>query len=228
MGSGNFEYGVKLVWSGFSSHRLSRVMLLFVAFCSNQLVAQQATNFEMLTSLVDSTLQGALGNVAVQDECVHTLALDAAGDSNWFIDARLSEIFSRAGIFVRIPERVSEHREIVKSDSCRILLEYKVLSLGIQYSGQRTAAILTRTAGIRIYLRTISVVNGEVGISKTIEASKSDQVAQDSILELEDKSIPFTKGETRLHEGGIKIIRPLVVSVASGIIVYLFYSLRSR
>jgi hypothetical protein len=69
---------------------------------------------------------------------------------------------------------------------------------------------------------------GRVYFQRVFEQSLADTVAENTLPRLEDQSFPFTIGRREARERGSRWLEPVLITSATGVVVYLFYSLRSR
>jgi hypothetical protein len=69
---------------------------------------------------------------------------------------------------------------------------------------------------------------GKVYFQQLFEESLADTVAEKTLPRLEDQNFPFTTGRRETRESGSRWLEPVLITSATGVVVYLFYSLRSR
>ncbi|RMF65587.1 MAG: hypothetical protein D6743_07770 [Calditrichaeota bacterium] len=205
-----------------------------VYFCflvaTPEAAAQRVTNLEFLTGLTDSLLDQAtqvLDSVEVRTVVIR--ALDPQNDANWFFEDRLSAVAKAHGspaIYLGAPG--SEER--FWPDSSAVIIEFEPLKLDVVYEqsdGVARAGYGKRIGNVGLFLRLVNGGTGRLLASDTIEARKSDWVAEQELDEIKSDKISFSKSEGGKKPLG-KIVQPLLISGVTGILVYLFYSLRSR
>ena len=86
-----------------------------------------------------------------------------------------------------------------------------------------------RHAGVFVEVSAYDLATRKVRFQKILEENSTDTLSKKTLPALEDQNLPFTVG--RWEEGtgeGVQWLEVALITAASGIIVYLFYSLRSR
>lgn len=81
---------------------------------------------------------------------------------------------------------------------------------------------------MRLFLRLVNEFSGKVLWSGMSEKTGSEWIQEDDVPNVENHNIPFTRGKYASRSKSIGLFQPLLVSTAAGVIVYLFYALRSR
>ncbi|MDZ7345097.1 MAG: hypothetical protein ONA90_11360 [candidate division KSB1 bacterium] len=86
-----------------------------------------------------------------------------------------------------------------------------------------------RHARVFVELSAYDLTTRKVRVQKILEESSMDIVSQKSLPVLEDSNLPFTVGRWKQENGAsLHWMEAALITAASGVIVYLFYSLRSR
>jgi hypothetical protein len=109
------------------------------------------------------------------------------------------------------------------------VVEFKLMEIGIDYLRQnRGAEVIGRKAYVHFWGRVRLRATGRILYNGALQASKSDWIAAENRQVFENPDIEFTVGkiQTVKRDGGV--LQPLAVVVVTGVVVYLFYSLRSR
>jgi hypothetical protein len=86
---------------------------------------------------------------------------------------------------------------------------------------QRTASVLIEIGGHEAMTR-------QVRFQKIWHESAVDTVAEKSLASLEDADLPFTVGKWQKPARKFRWLEPVLITSATGVVVYLFYALRSR
>jgi hypothetical protein len=102
----------------------------------------------------------------------------------------------------------------------RCELVYRPVS-GRRSQWQRVASILIEIGGRE-------AVSRQVRLQKIWAESAVDTVAEKSLASLEDAALPFTVGKWQRPPRGFRWLEPVLITSATGVVVYLFYALRSR
>jgi hypothetical protein len=79
-----------------------------------------------------------------------------------------------------------------------------------------------------IEINAYQVLTRRIVFQKIFEESVTDTLTEKSLPNLEDHNLPFTIGKKGHHEGGRRWLEPVLIASATGAVIYLFYSLRSR
>jgi hypothetical protein len=85
-----------------------------------------------------------------------------------------------------------------------------------------------RLAKVMIEIGSRETATGQVYFQKIFEESRTDTLAEKTLPGLEDQNFPFTIGRKENRESGSRWLEPVLITSATGVVVYLFYSLRSR
>ncbi len=85
-----------------------------------------------------------------------------------------------------------------------------------------------RTASVLVEIGARDAMSRQVRFQKIWEESAVDTVAEKSLARLEDADLPFTVGKWERPASGFRWLEPALITSATGVIVYLFYALRSR
>jgi hypothetical protein len=86
---------------------------------------------------------------------------------------------------------------------------------------QRTASVLIEIGGSAAKTR-------QVRFQKIWAESAVDTVAEKSLANLEEASLPFTVGKWERPARQLRWLEPALITSATGVVVYLFFALRSR
>lgn len=200
---------------------------------SNNCFSKEPTNFEFLTSLADSLLESATKEyVSDVEKRAIVRSLDVNDKANWFIENRLVEVLKRNGVRTIYLALENDVQPEIEPDSLVSILEFKLLHLKIEYheltKQQNSGEKIQRVGKAGLFLRIINKPSGKILWSDNLEGTKSDWIPINNKSIVENKEIHFTKGKTIRKSNSIKLVQPLIISSAAGVIVYLFYSLRSR
>ena len=85
-----------------------------------------------------------------------------------------------------------------------------------------------RTAGVLLEVGAHEANTRQVRFQKIWQESVSDTVAEKSLSRLENANLPFTIGRREKRKDGFNWLEAALITTATGVVVYLFYSLRSR
>ena len=198
--------------------------LWLIASLSNRCLAQES-NFQFISSLTDSLLD--LATTQIPGEKTSQAILRSLEDNNinWFFEDRLVELLKRKNIaHIYFEDQVDRSRGSVNSS---LTFQYKVSKLDVKYNKQsRNSNTVKRIAEVGFFLRIIQHATGTVLLSKNFEATKEGwlDVNQENLQQTKD--IQFNQSQPKQKKRNI--LQPILISSITGIIVYLFYGLRSR
>lgn len=85
-----------------------------------------------------------------------------------------------------------------------------------------------RAAHLVVEVIALNPATRQIDFQKIFSESFADTVEAKLLSRLEDASLPFTIGRKEEMEGGPSWLEPVLITSATGAVVYLFYSLRSR
>ncbi len=197
--------------------------LWLIASLSNRCLAQES-NFQFISSLTDSLLD--LATTQIPGEKTSQAILRSLEDNNinWFFEDRLVELLKRKNIaHIYFEDQVDRSRGSVNSS---LTFQYKVSKLDVKYNKQsRNSNTVKRVAEVGFFLRIIQHATGTVLLSKNFEATKEGWLDVNQNLQQTD-DIQFDQSQPKQKQRNI--LQPILISSITGIIVYLFYGLRSR
>jgi len=85
-----------------------------------------------------------------------------------------------------------------------------------------------RTANVIVELGAQNASTRQVSFQKIFAESAADTLAKKNLPHLEDQRLPFTIGRRENREENSGWLEPILITSATGVVIYLFYSLRSR
>lgn len=197
--------------------------------------AQELSNLEFLTELTDSLLED-VSKRTIKDSSNSILikSLQPNSEVDWFIDNRIVEVVRKNNVS-RIYLYQSHEGPIDKEKDGGVttIIEYKVLVLGIEYveekgGGLFGTSLIRRKGKVSLWLRIIEQPAGEILWSGDRESVRFDWVPAKLITQIENPNVSFTTGTFEVRSGKSKIFEPILITGVTGIIVFLFFSLRSQ
>ncbi len=196
-------------------------------FFATSLRAQDVSNTDFLTLLADSLLSEFVdGNLDSKNGTrVRIQAMDADNPSSWFLQDRLLEALKRKKFEVYVSPAVDTSTAI-GSD---YFLKFNALRFAIHYEDfiEESPYSVRRRARAEFSMLLLDGRTGRVLWSGATEGRKSDVIAEDSIKSMENENMSFSIG-TRASGSGPSFVKPLLVASTAGVVVFLFYSIRSR
>jgi hypothetical protein len=210
-----------------------RWCLLLALFCANRSSAEVTDNLQFLTLLTDSLIESQISGIFSDSEGkILIRAVQPNERLDWFFESRLVEVLKQQKAdFIYVDGRVIENGAMVEDDDLKVI-EYRVLKLGIEYfeDPQKSMGLdkLGRKAVVSFFLKVLEPASGKVLLSQELAGAKAGWYDWDDRRRIEDPNVSFTKGVFYGKNGPSKSVQALLLTGVSGVIVFLFYSLRSR
>lgn len=207
------------------------VTLLFVVLY-RPCLGQEKSNLKFLENLTDSLLQDVFSQSFENKPIRFAIRnFGAADEQSWFFENQIIEALKKEGTSVFfVPE--DDHAGASLSEENVIIVEYRSLDIGIEYGPEikknQSPMLIQRNGKVGFSLRIISRPEGKILWNGSKSGTKFDWISLDSINEVENENISFVKGRQIKDSEASSLLQPILISVVSGVIVYLFYSLRSR
>jgi len=197
--------------------------LWLIASLSNRCLAQES-NFQFISSLTDSLLDLATTQLPGEKSSQAILRRLEDNNLNWFFEDRLVELLERKNIaHIYFEDQVDRSPGSVNSF---LTFQYKVSKLDVKYNKQsRDSNTVKRIAEVGFFLRIIEHATGKVLLSENFEATKEGWLDVNQNLQ-QTNAIQFDQSQPKQKKRNI--LQPILISSITGIIVYLFYGLRSR
>jgi len=182
-------------------------------------------NLSFLGELTDKLLRKwVLEQNLPRDQSILLKRVSSQSLEDWFIEDRFLHVLKEQNYHrVRLGSRSSEG----------IVIEFKIIKLGIDYprvirSGFWGNGEVERRGEVKVALKLYRAGRGEVMWTGVIGGSEVDRVPLNIIKDLESKGFSFTQAP--LPCGGMfsRIFEPAVVLGVTGVVIYLFFSIRSK
>lgn len=207
-----------------------RAEYLFVFFAlilvSNHqhIIAQPRSNLDMLAEACDDLVQQQVLDSLTLSSAVQITPLDD-NPSNWFVEDCLTRKLHQAGATVYL--KADSDKATRADTSANLKLEFKTVAIGVAYHEQEDQRLQRRVV-LELFVRVTDSQSGRLLFSASPRKHVVDYIDADDVARIEDSELAFARGTVIREERPPKLLRPVVVSAAAGLIVYLFYALRSR
>jgi hypothetical protein len=194
------------------------LLLLWTSFSSAQ---EPLTNLQLIERALKTMMQEAEPHLVLADSSLLCFASPAERPAwDWLVEkAVYDHLAAKHDISLRRVDAASLEMP---------QLFYVPMELKIRYE---TAAIakrkVVRRATCRLYLKSQDA-QGRIIFAQEMTNSSVDTLAGKLLPSLEDKSYAFTIGERAKASWLKRMLEPLIVTVITGGIIYLFYSFRSN
>ncbi len=176
-------------------------------------------NLEIEQGLVQEIIARAVARMELPDSSILWLhELPNSSTWSWLIEQGLARHCAAR----RLQKGTAEQGDFPQ-------LSYAPLTLSVQYTADRDqqGRAITRTITCAIHLR-YETLSGMLQFAEDFKAEYSDSIDRASISRIENKAYAFTTGPhlpaTLFH----KVIEPILITLITGGIIYVFYSFRSH
>lgn len=191
----------------------SKILLLL--FFGGYLQAAPVTNLQLIETTFADYFEMVLQRVDLPDR-VAVVSEDTELIQQ-LAERQLIETLNRHGI-----ERVFESRTLPDSLASVTL---NVLQQKIQYE-KADNKTFKRKSTINLFIKIVSPYR-EILLSQTAQYAVQDTIKKSDIKRVENPRLDFTVGD-RPTSLWLKVVEPVAVSLVTGMIIYSFYTFRSR
>lgn len=159
-----------------------------------------------------------------RDQLILLKRISPQSIEDWFLENR----------FLCVLKEQNYHRVRLGSQSPEgIVIEFKIIKLGIDYpriirSGLWGNREVERRGEVKVALKLYRAGQGEVMWAGVIGGSEGDRVPLNMVKNLENKGFSFTQAPLPCGGGFSRILEPAVVLGVTGVVIYLFFSIRSK
>ena len=167
------------------------------------------------------------------DSAMDTMATDALNYRSAIFLKASNDMYSSV-LRLQFIQGLSERRVLLflQPDSTTMTLELSVRESSVLYGEVFSESFLgerksERTIVLTLFAVFVSHVDGKVIETKQISMINKDTVAFSSINELNDNSFPFSRYKVPEVSFFDSIVEPAIVTIASGVAIYLFFTIRS-
>ena len=168
------------------------------------------------------------------DSVIETVAADNAGLSAATVVVSMSEQPQNNYLKQQIIQSLVANTNGVSlhQNGIDTIIECNVRDLSLRYGEVFTETFfgerkVERSISLSLVVTILSASSGRILYSQTIKKASSDTVLYSQVDELLDDSLPFTMTVQPQLSFFDSIIEPVVVTVASGVVIYLFFTIRS-
>ncbi len=198
------------------------ILLLFFANSYIASARNLKTNIDLLSELYFQLIQGMLYGEKIPDSSQIVIQPFESSASNWLIENEIIKWAKEVG-FEKCVVGKSAEDDKSKLD---YLLQYKILSLSVEYGDGLNSEEIGRTLKAEIYLRLLAP-SRQVLFSGVRKKTLHDEILKKDIQHVENEKYLFTIGEKK-QSFLSKALEPAIVSLVTGGIIYMFYSYRSQ
>jgi len=204
-----------------------RFVLLIIALLPVAVVAQTpANNLQTILQLFDRVAMRVGEEISRQDHpAVRIQSAPDAKPEERFFSSRLVTVLKdslRLAIFAEPVDSLRTTALTYQLARCEIV--YRKLPRRRFWRSARWQ----RTANIFVEIVAQNAATRQINVQKFFKESATDTLAGKVLPRLEEASLPFTIGRKEEPPEGFRWLEPVLIASATGVVVYLFYALRSR
>lgn len=196
------------------------IILLCTIFLSGTLSAQKElrSNTELLHQVIEKSINQLTG---VVPNYAHVIVTVQFRDYEWFIRHRVVNVLTASGF------SVAGNSDDKSGDY--YTLELGVERFGVNYGNAKRRSLF----GSRMITRqadgvfSVRIIGGNTERVVRISESVSDIIPYSKRNEVENRALPFTQAEVPDDSFIERYLGPAIIIAATGIVVYLFFSVRS-
>lgn len=197
-------------------------MACSLLFSMNSFALQNSPNShrEIIFTVTDSLVRAIAADYALVPAAVITLTMNDQPQNNY-----LRQQFIHSFIAQKLTITFVQN-------SADTILECNVRELSLQFGDVFSESFFGErkterriTVSIDVTMR--STFTGKIFYSKNISKLNIDTVMYSMVNQLHDNSIPFTQYKEPQLSFFDSILEPAIITIASGIVVYLFFTIRS-
>ncbi len=177
------------------------------------------TNLQVLRQLYDDIIKSAFENISFNDSDSILIRTHTDEAYKWLIEERLVERLHSLQAKNIFTDRAGD------SDAPFTVIDVNPVEQAINYKKLK-AKKLQRNVDVEIFI-SVKGANKKLLLSRVLKQSRSDTVNVNDKKRIENPQQSFTQGSQR-QSFIRKISEPVIVSLITGFIIYLFYSYRSQ
>ncbi len=201
------------------------VIIVLLTFVHAKDVAYDDTNLDIFKNLYYKGFSDAFQKIAVLDSLpLYFNNINKNKTIDWLIEEQLVKSAENAGFSTL---KQIDDSSILKNEK-NVYVEYRSVINNVNYSA---LSVLpenkqNRKVNIEFYVKILDP-DKQILLAAGIKKSYSDTINVNIIDRIEDKNLPFTVGERQKNLVS-ELLEPLLVTLITGSIIYIFYSFRSN
>jgi len=182
---------------------------------------QPVDNLTILNNLASTVIQKIVDQLSPDSSAsllIYSQSQKQPGNwwlENWFV----KNLYQRGVSKIQLNEQNSEND---------LIIEFKILTLGVQYLRTEKKNLIGRQCNLSLAVRATEGSSGLVKFSDEFIEQYADSVLIRDVSIVENKYFSFTQASLPERFGFKKFIEPLIVLSTTAGVVYLFFRLRSN
>ncbi len=197
------------------------LLCLMVQQLPSRAGCQPADNLTVFNKLIDAIVQQMFARLPLSpDASILIRSLNATGDGKWLVEN---------GIVKNLYQRGISSIYLEKSDSIpTVILDYQILDLAVRYNRSEQKKTIQRDIRVGLSVRASKGGSGQVLWLDEFQEQFQDMIRAHDVANLERDSFSFTHGKLPDARGAKFYIEPMIVTIATATVIYLFFRLRSK
>lgn len=178
-------------------------------------------NLTILNRLASNVVNTIVDQLAPDSSVSYIIrSQNQSGASNWWLENWFVKGLSQRGV-----SRIYLNQSVSTNE---LVIEFKILSLGVKYIPTSENDLLKREFNLRFDIRAFEGTSGLVKLVNEFTRQFEDSITVDELSELEHKDFPFTQAKLPPKKSYHRYVEPLIVLTTTSAIIYLFFRLRSK
>jgi len=190
---------------------------------------QVADNLTIFSNLISNAILKIANELDFESDCkIFLKDLKAKNDTEWLFQKELFQILNQKGIsqYYLFP---ADEEYNFDENLCNIVIILRPIKLSVDYRSKLNAKesdVITRHIKVDFFSQVQK--KDTVIYSNTFQERFFDEISKKVIPTLENKNYKFTCGPPTPANFLNKFFEPLITIAVTGIIIYMFYSFRSK
>ncbi len=198
-------------------------LFFFGLFSLAQPNQQPETNIDIFKKLAYQVVDSVLTRLTIDSTKTFVIhSQSKQHEANWLIENALVQKIFQQGGQVQISEACGE------KTANHFKIEYKIDNTALKYVPGLRRKLIQRQFTMQLDIRCQKCLDGSILFLESIRNQFSDSVTVANVKSLESDVYSFANDKIEHDEGITKYIEPLIALSTTGVIVYLFYSMRSK
>lgn len=198
------------------------IIVLFVIW-TGYANSEILSNLHIINMLIEQGLAQAFQKSGIDSiDQLNVLVPEPRTGNEWLIEQKLAGFLgSNQKLRFLTPDRY-----MPESVASGWILEFKVIDINVSYQPD-SKGIFARHIQVAWFIK-LQTASGVVLFLDNITKSYQDQIARNAVAVIENRNLAITQGHLPDSGTYTKYIEPIVVSIVSGLIIYLFFIMRSN
>ncbi len=209
--------------------RLLQYVVLMTAVSGVSLAGDVPGNMAIINEVADIVIQKLIREHLPQSDTIVVKGINQPGETKWYFESRFIHALQEHGVVVKTVDATRTDIGVNKTNPIQV--EYQIQRLGVSYSDMGRSIFhprLVRTATAHIYGRIIRWPEGMVIWSGEIFHTNTDTIRYKDVKKVERTVLKLGRSDVPSRFGWRELADALLITGATGAVIYTFYSYRSR